>query len=377
MLRFVIPFVLVALAACSPLPEQSRAPTPGHSTATTSAPSVAPASPSPDACADGSITVIDGRSTASDAILADLGPTKSLGTLAVQLRERWNDSAGSAVQLGSFETILLTGSNDRELQAEIGVSPGNERPITMLAPIDDSDHVRAVAVRQNLPLAGEHAADPTKLVQVLAFLVGTTAAPGRPSALSSCVLERFGSLDTDAEFVGLDRQVLIPGESIAYRVLELESVIWLTATKSDSVAQSGSPEPSVSPPAGSTALSIAEFALMRASGSNCESSHEGEMDVAGIDFEGMANGIGPEGGVLKDGRGWVGSIEDAGQHFGASAFVAEDKGEHWFITRDPATLQLLLEANAPTVAALIPIPLSGGRTAWYLGPRWFSACLRR
>ncbi|MBA2300763.1 MAG: hypothetical protein H0W22_08340 [Chloroflexi bacterium] len=130
------------------------------------------------------------------------------------------------------------------------------------------------------------------------------------------------------------------------------------------------PGAGVIPVVGPTAFSTAQFALMEVTGSNCVSSREGELDVSRIEFD----GIGPEGGVLKDGRGWVGSIGDARQHFGAETFVAEDKVEHWFITRDPATLNLLFAAKGPAVAALIPIPLSDGRTAWYLGPRSFSAC---
>jgi hypothetical protein len=52
-------------------------------------------------------------------------------------------------------------------------------------------------------------------------------------------------------------------------------------------------------------------------------------------------------------------------------FVAEDPGEHWFITNDPATLSLLYATSSPAAAALIEVPLTDGRTVWYLRPRWF------
>jgi hypothetical protein len=121
----------------------------------------------------------------------------------------------------------------------------------------------------------------------------------------------------------------------------------------------------------SNAFGVARLALMEMTGSNCESSHEGQMALESIDFEGMAGRLGPEGGVLEDGRGWVGAIEEARRHFGATDFVAEDPGEHWFITYDPATLPLLFADRGPAAAALIEVPLDDGRTVWYLGPRWF------
>jgi hypothetical protein len=122
---------------------------------------------------------------------------------------------------------------------------------------------------------------------------------------------------------------------------------------------------------GSDAFLGAEFALMEASGSDCVSSHEGQMALESIDFEGMALELGSEGGVLRDGRGWVGTLDHARQHFGAPQFVAEDPGEHWFITNDPKTLSLLYATDGPAAAALIAVPLSDGRIVWYLGPRWF------
>jgi hypothetical protein len=122
---------------------------------------------------------------------------------------------------------------------------------------------------------------------------------------------------------------------------------------------------------GSDAFLKAEFALMEASGSDCVSSHEGQLAVWEIDFEAMADGIGPQGGVLPDGRGWVGTPEAARQHFGLANFVAEDAAEHWFVTNDPATLGLLQVTDGPAAVALISVPLADGRTVWYLGPRWF------
>lgn len=227
--------VIAALAACSPLPERSPEATPGQATPTAFAyPSVPATTASPDPCNDESITVIDGRSPGRDAILGDLRSLEPLGMDAAQLRERWNGTAASGLRLGQFETVLLTGSDDRHLQGEIGVSPGNERQITMLAPIDDSDQVRAVAVKWRLPLVGEETADPNKLEEVLASLVRSTAAPGRPSHLSSCVLRRLGSFDAESDFAGVDRQVLISSESIAYRLLDVGSVIWFTASRSGS-----------------------------------------------------------------------------------------------------------------------------------------------
>jgi hypothetical protein len=130
-------------------------------------------------------------------------------------------------------------------------------------------------------------------------------------------------------------------------------------------------EPDPAPTLAANAFNVARLALMEATGSNCESSHEGQMAVESIDFEGMAAELGSEGGVLRDGRGWVGTIDDARQHFGAAQFVAEDPGEHWFITNDSKTLSLLYATVGPAAAALIAAPLSDGRTVWYLGPRWF------
>jgi len=122
---------------------------------------------------------------------------------------------------------------------------------------------------------------------------------------------------------------------------------------------------------GSQALLPAQFALMEASGSDCLSSFEGDMVLDGIDLEGMAGRLGADSGVLEDGRGWVGSIDDARQHFGGARFVAEDGAEHWFLTTDPATLGLLQATGGPVAAALIDLPLADGRTVWHLGPRWF------
>ena len=130
-------------------------------------------------------------------------------------------------------------------------------------------------------------------------------------------------------------------------------------------------EPGPTPTLSSNAFQAARLALMETTGSNCESSYEGQMDLGSIDFEGMAATLGPEGGALQDGRGWLGSIDDARQHFGAGEFVAEDPGEHWFITNDAATLRLLFAASGPAVAALVEVPLADGRTVWYLGSRWF------
>jgi len=130
-------------------------------------------------------------------------------------------------------------------------------------------------------------------------------------------------------------------------------------------------EPDPSPTLAANAFNVARLALMAATGSDCESSHEGQMALESIDFEGMAAELGPEGGALRDGRGWVGTIDDARQHFGAAQFVAEDPGEHWFITNDPTTLSLLSATAGPAAAALVAVPISDGRTVWYLGPRWF------
>ena len=130
-------------------------------------------------------------------------------------------------------------------------------------------------------------------------------------------------------------------------------------------------EPDPAPTLAANAFNIARLALMEATGSNCESSYEGQMALESIDFEGMAAELGSEGGALRDGRGWVGTIDDARQHFGAAQFVAEDAGEHWFITNDPKTLSLLYATAGPAAAALVAVPLADGRTVWYLGPRWF------
>ena len=122
---------------------------------------------------------------------------------------------------------------------------------------------------------------------------------------------------------------------------------------------------------GSNAFLPAQFALMEAGGSDCLSSFEGDMVLDEIDLEGMAGRLGADSGVLEDGRGWVGSIDDARQHFGGARFVAEDGAEHWFLTTDAATLGLLHAAGGPAAAALIDLPLADGRIVWYLGPRWF------
>ena len=122
-----------------------------------------------------------------------------------------------------------------------------------------------------------------------------------------------------------------------------------------------------------SALSTARFTLMEISGSSCQSSFEGQSALTQDDFERIAQGAGPAGGVSPDRRGWVGSLADARRHFGGPSFVAEGQGEHWFITRDPSTLAVLGSATGPVAAALIEVPLADGRTLWYLGPRWWAA----
>ena len=120
-------------------------------------------------------------------------------------------------------------------------------------------------------------------------------------------------------------------------------------------------------------MATAMTALIETSGSNCQSSFEGDLVLDAIDFEGMARSVGPDEGVLEDRRGWVGSLSSAREHFGASTFVVETKTEHWFITRDAAALRLFDAAEGPVAAALIEVPLSDGRTVWYLGPRWVAS----
>ncbi len=120
-------------------------------------------------------------------------------------------------------------------------------------------------------------------------------------------------------------------------------------------------------------MAVAVTALLEASGSNCQSSFEGDLVLDAIDFEGMARSLGPGEGELEDGRGWVGSLSDARAHFGASKFVVESRTEHWFITNDAAALKLFDAGDGPVAAALIEVPLSDGRTVWYLGPRWVAS----
>ena len=121
------------------------------------------------------------------------------------------------------------------------------------------------------------------------------------------------------------------------------------------------------------AMATAVTALIETSGSDCQSSFEGDLVLDAIDFEGMARSVGSDEGVLEDGRGWVGSLSSAREHFGASRFVVETKTEHWFITKDAAALRLFDAAEGPVAAALIEVPLSDGRTVWYLGPRWVAS----
>lgn len=143
----------------------------------------------------------------------------------------------------------------------------------------------------------------------------------------------------------------------------------LTNYGSDTVCPNHVECPSVT--RGSDAFLKAQFALMAATGSDCLSSFEGDMVLEEIDFEGMAGRLGAESGVLEDGRGWVGSIDDARRHFGGARFVAEDGAERWFLTSDPATLGLLYATSGPAAVALTAVPIADGRTVWYLGPRWF------
>jgi hypothetical protein len=130
------------VAACDPAPIQSSSLTPDEAINATAAPSK-----SPNACADGSLTVRDGRSLGRASILDDLDPVDSLGGQPNELEDRWSDAAPSSLQLGKFDTIFVTGSDERHLQAEVGTNDANEPQITMLVPIDESGQIRSVAIR--------------------------------------------------------------------------------------------------------------------------------------------------------------------------------------------------------------------------------------
>jgi hypothetical protein len=116
---------------------------------------------------------------------------------------------------------------------------------------------------------------------------------------------------------------------------------------------------------------VASKALIERTGSTCQSTFEGDLVLDAIDFKGMAADLGSRGGPLRDGRGWLGSLEDARAYFDGDRFVAEGGREHWFITSKPPTLSLLGSKGGPVAAALVEVPLDDGRTVWYHGPRWF------
>jgi hypothetical protein len=50
--------------------------------------------------------------------------------------------------------------------------------------------------------------------------------------VSECVLGELGSFTAEEDFARADRQVLISSEGIAYRLLDVDSVVWFTATQS-------------------------------------------------------------------------------------------------------------------------------------------------
>jgi len=142
----------------------------------------------------------------------------------------------------------------------------------------------------------------------------------------------------------------------------------LTNYGSDTVCPNHVECPSVT--RGSDAFLKTQFALMEATGSVCVSSFDGQLFLGDVDIDGMVAQLGRGAGVLPDGRGWLGSIDDARNHFGGTVFVAEGGAEHWFITIDAPTLDILHATRGPAAAALIEVPLADARTVWYLGPRW-------
>jgi hypothetical protein len=217
----------VAVTACGPAPIQSPSPTSGEEIDATATPSK-----SPDACADGSLTVRDGRSLGRASIIQDLDPFEPLGTQAKQLEERWNGMAPPSLRIIKFDTVLLYRSDDRTLEAELGTNAANEPLIAMLVPIDDSDQVRSIGIRWRRPVLGQTTPDLDRHNAVLAVLVEATAAPDRRAGAADCVLQALGSFSAEDDFAGIDRQVEISSEEVEYRLLEVDSVIWFTASRS-------------------------------------------------------------------------------------------------------------------------------------------------
>lgn len=223
--------LIVGLQACGPLPEPSvtSAPTGTISSAPTGTISDASHEPTPgaDACGDGSISVVDEAGAGRDAIAQDLAPQVPLGMPAEEMRDRWNRVAPSDGKLAGFEPTYLTGGEERNLQGEIGSAAGDAPVMILLAPLDKSGRIRSVAIRWRRPSAALDMEARSKISAGLASLVEVTAASDRPLGVSACVLRRLGSWEENTS-----RVARIRGEPIAYRVLEVDSIVWFTATRS-------------------------------------------------------------------------------------------------------------------------------------------------
>ena len=225
--------LIAIVGACGPSPDRSPSTAPHAPNAEASAvATVSSATSSPDSCADGRLTVADGRSLGRASILQDLDPFEPLGGQPTELEERWNEVAPSSLRIGEFATVLLYRSNDRTLQAELGTNDANEPLIAMLVPIDDADQIRSIAIRWRRPVAGQTTADLDRHNAVLVALVKSTAAADRPAGAGECVLRALGSFSAEEDFAGVDRRVEISSEDIEYRLLEVDSVIWFAASRS-------------------------------------------------------------------------------------------------------------------------------------------------
>jgi hypothetical protein len=178
--------------------------------------------------------VADGRSLGRASISQDLDPVENLGGRPNEFEDRWNAASPSSLRLGPLDTEFATDSDETNLQAEIGRIDANEPQITMHVPIDPSGQIRAVAVRWRLPVPGETMADLDRHNAVLISLVESTAASESPAGVTDCVLQGFGSFSAEEAFVGVDRRVLLANERISYRLLEVDSVVWFTASRSGS-----------------------------------------------------------------------------------------------------------------------------------------------
>lgn len=97
-------------------------------------------------------------------------------------------------------------------------------------------------------------------------------------------------------------------------------------------------------------------------------SRESEPDLEALQLDEMAEELPGDEGLLRDGRSWVGSPEDAAAALGAVAAFTTDLRGPWFIVIEDDHAWLVGDPpDVPLAAHLYPAALSDGRPVWVAG----------